>query len=72
VPLTIKHESDDTLNQYNISIERVLKNNELENIISEYERGNINSHFYLWYKIAFDYEEDGLHGIYDDFVLLAK
>jgi hypothetical protein len=73
-PLTKKHESDNMMNQYNISIERALENDELKNIINEYEKGNTNSHFYLWYKILFDYEqeEQGLHGIYDDFALQAK
>jgi hypothetical protein len=70
-PLTKNHEYDNKLNNYNIFIEKKLKNKELKNIIKEYEKGNIDSHFYFWYRISFNYEreEHGLNGIYDDCVL---
>jgi hypothetical protein len=73
-PLAIKHESGNMRNQYNIYIERVLSDDELKNIINEYEKGNTDSNFFLWYKILFDYEEEEpwLSGIYDDFVLQAN
>jgi hypothetical protein len=55
-------------NQYNIILEKYLKNNELENIIKEYEKGNTYSKFYLEYTITID-NEQGEYGYSDDFEL---
>ena len=70
-PLKRNNESQDTLNFYCIIIDKKLKNNEMKKIISEFEKGNTYSHFYLWYKVSFDYEQEeaGKYGIYDDFEL---
>jgi hypothetical protein len=55
------------LNQYNIFIEYPLKNNEMYNIIDEYEKGNTHSQFYLEYNITIDQEQMEGCGYTDDF-----
>jgi hypothetical protein len=62
-------DGDDLLfNQYNIILEKYLKNSELENITKEYEKGNTSSKFYLEYTITID-NEQGECGYSDDFEL---
>jgi hypothetical protein len=55
-------------NQYNIILEKYLKNGEMENIIKEYEKGNTASKFYLEYTVTID-NEKGEYGYADDFEL---
>jgi hypothetical protein len=55
-------------NQYNIFIERHLKNSEMKNITDEYEKGNTASKFYLEYTITIDNEQIEC-GYSDDFEL---
>jgi hypothetical protein len=55
-------------NQYNIILEKNLKNGELENMIKEYEKGNTASKFYLEYTITIDNEQMEC-GYSDDFEL---
>jgi hypothetical protein len=60
--------ADLIFNQYNIILEKYLKNNELENIIKEYEKRNTGSKFFLEYTITID-NEQGEYGYSDDFEL---
>jgi hypothetical protein len=57
------------LNQYNIFVEYILKNNDMENIINEYKKGNMYSQFYLEYTITIDNEKMEGCGYSDDFEL---
>ena len=67
-PLTIKHESDE-INHYYIFIEKYLTNDEMKNIINEYERGNVYSRLSIWYDMTIDNEEQNGNGMLDDFEL---
>jgi hypothetical protein len=66
-PLAIKNEPDYIMNQYNIFIEKYLADNEMKNIINEYERRNVSSNLSIWYDITIDNEEQNGSGILDDF-----
>jgi len=68
-PISIKHESDNIMNHYYIFIERYLNNNEIKNIINEYEKGNINSRFYIGYDTVIENEYQKGNGMLDDFEL---
>ena len=68
-PLTIKHESDEKVNHYYIFIEKYLTDNEMKNIINEYEKGNVYSKLSIWYDITIDNEEQNGSGMLDDFEL---
>ena len=68
-PLSIKHESNYMMNQYNIFIERYLTKNEMENIFKEYKNGNVYSHLEIWFNITIDDEEQVKSGMIDDFEL---
>jgi len=68
-PLTTKNEPDYMMNQYNIFIEKYLTDNEMKNIINEYEKGNVYSKFSIWYDITIDNEEQNGSGMMDDFEL---
>jgi hypothetical protein len=57
------------LNQYNIILRKYLKNNELKNIINEYDKGNTHSKFYIEYAITIDNERMEGCGLLDDFEL---
>jgi hypothetical protein len=59
---------DLTFNQYNIILEKYLKDSEIENITKEYEKGNVGSKFYLEYMITIDNEQAEC-GYSDDFEL---
>ena len=67
-PLAVK-ESDDILNHYYIFIEKFIKDDDIEKIISEYEKGNIYSRFEIWYDLVIDNEEQFGNGMLDDFEL---
>jgi hypothetical protein len=68
-PLTKNHEYDNMLNQYNILVEYILKNNDMDSIFIEYEKGNIYSMFYLEYTITLDNERMSGCGYLDNFEL---
>jgi hypothetical protein len=68
-PLTIKPESDETMNHYYIFIEKYLTDDDMKNIISEYEKGNVYSQLAVWYDITIDNEEQNGNGMLDDFEL---
>jgi len=68
-PLAMKNESDYTTNHYYIFIERYLTDNEMKNIVKEYERGNVNSKLSIWYDMTIDNEEQNGSGMLDDFEL---
>jgi hypothetical protein len=70
-PLAIKNVSEYTMNQYDIFIEKYLTDNEMENIINEYEKGNVYSQLSIWYDITIDNEEQNGSGILDDFELYS-
>jgi hypothetical protein len=68
-PLAIKNNPDYMMNQYDIFIEKHLTDNEMKNIIKEYETGNVYSKMSVWYDITIDNEEPNGSGILDDFEL---
>gem|GEM_PF-970989 len=68
-PLDIKIESNYMMNQYDIFIEKHLTDNEMENIINEYERGNVYSMLSIWFDITINNEEQYGSGMLDDFEL---
>jgi hypothetical protein len=68
-PLAPKSESDETMNHYYIFIERYLTDNEMQNIINEYKKGNVSSKLSIWYDITIDNEEQNGNGMLDDFEL---
>jgi hypothetical protein len=57
------------LNQYNIFLKYIFKNNDMDNIINEYKKGNTHSQFYLGYAITIDNERMTGCGYTDDFEL---
>jgi len=68
-PLAPKDEPDDMVNHYYIIIEKYLADNEMKNIIAEYEKGNVSSRFSVWYDITIDNEEQNGSGLLDNFEL---
>jgi len=68
-PLAVKNESDNTTNHYYILIEKTLTDDEMENIINEYEKQHVNSRVSVWYDITIDNEKQNGSGILDDFEL---
>ena len=68
-PLFIKNDPDYIMNHYYIFIERYLNNDEIKNIIIEYEKGNINSSFSVWYDLIIDNNEQNGSGMLDNFEL---
>jgi hypothetical protein len=70
IDMLVNESSDELpgLNQYDILVEYTLKNNEIDNIINEYEKGNTYSKFYLGYTITID-DEQMECGYLDDFEL---
>ncbi|MDR2922858.1 MAG: hypothetical protein LBU85_05900 [Treponema sp.] len=68
-PLAIKNDPDYMMNQYDIYIEKYLTDNEMKNIINEYEKGNISSKMSIWYDITIDNEKQNGSGLLDDFEL---
>jgi hypothetical protein len=69
--LAVKNVPDYTMNQYDIFIEKYLTDNEMENIINEYENGNVYSQLSIWYDITIDNEEQNGSGMLDDFELYS-
>ena len=63
-----KSRTDKTMNQYNINIERRLNEDELANLIKEYQKGNTYSNFTVKYEAKID-NEFGEFGIFDGFEL---
>jgi hypothetical protein len=41
----------------------------MKNIVSEYEKGNVNSQMSIWYDLTIDNEEQNGSGIMDNFEL---
>ena len=70
-PLAVKNEPDYMMNQYNIFIEKYLTDNEMKNIINEYEKENVYSKLSIWYDITIDNEEQTGSGMLDDFELYS-
>jgi len=68
-PLALKNNSDEKMNHYYIFIEKHLTDNEMKNIINEYEKGNVYSKLSIWYDITIDNEEQNGNGMLDDFEL---
>ena len=68
-PLAIKNESDSLMNHYYIFIEKYLTDNEMKNIINEYEKGNVNSQMSIWYDLTIDNQEQNGGGMMDNFEL---
>jgi len=69
-PLSEKQvEGDGKYNHYYIIIERFLNDDEVKRIINEYEKGNINSRFEIWYDLVINNEPQNGSGILDDFEL---
>jgi len=65
-PLSMKN---NMMNHYYIFIEKHLTDNEMKNIINEYEKGNVYSRLSVWYDITIDNEEQNGCGMLDDFEL---
>jgi hypothetical protein len=59
----------DYQNHYYIFIEKHLTNNEMKNIVSEYEKGNVGSQMSIWYDLTIDGEEQNGSGMLDNFEL---
>jgi hypothetical protein len=68
-PLAIKNDPERVFNQYNIILEKYLKNSEIKKITNEYKKGNTQSRFYLEYTITIDNERIPGCGYLDDFEL---
>jgi hypothetical protein len=68
-PLAIKNEYDHMMNHYYIFIEKHLTDDEMKNIINEYEKGNVNSRMSVWYDMSIDNEKQNGSGMLDDFEL---
>jgi len=68
-PLAMKNRLENMMNHYYIFIEKHLTDNEMKNIINEYERGNIYSRMSVWYDMSIDNEEQNGSGLLDDFEL---
>jgi hypothetical protein len=68
-PLVIKNDPDYMMSQYDIYIEKYLTDNDIENIINEYAKGNVYSKMSVWYDITIDNEEQNGTGMLDDFEL---
>jgi len=64
-----KNESGGIMNYYYIFIEKYPDEDEIKKIISEYERGNINSCMGIEYDLIIDNEELFGNGMYDNFEL---
>jgi hypothetical protein len=68
-PIIKSHVPTNTMNQYCIIVDKLIKNSEMKKIIKEYEKGNTHSSFYLEYTVTIDNEELDRCGILDDFEL---
>ena len=68
-PLSIKNQPGFMMNQYDVFIEKYLPDDEMKNIVNEYERGNVYSTLSIWYDITINNEEQNGSGMLDDFEL---
>ena len=66
---TEKNETETSMNHYYIFIEKYLKDDEMKEIIKEYEKGNVYSRFEIWYDLIIDNEPQFGNGMLDDFEL---
>jgi hypothetical protein len=71
-PLAIKNESDHMMNHYYIFIEKHLADDEMKNIVSEYEKRHVYSRMSVWYDITIDNKKQNGSGILDDFELYNR
>jgi len=68
-PLAIKNDPDSIFNHYYIFIEKHLNSDEINNLIIEYNKGNINSYYSIWYDLIIDNKEQNGSGMIDNFEL---
>jgi len=68
-PLAIKNESDHMMNHYYIFIEKHLTEDEMKNIINEYEKRHVYSRMSVWYDMSIDNEKQNGSGMLDNFEL---
>ena len=68
-PLGIKNDPEYMMNKYDIFIERYLTENEMKNIIDEYDRKNTASNMSIWFDLTIDNEEQNGSGMLDVFEL---
>jgi len=69
-PLSVKQTEDtENYNHYYIFIEKYLDGNDLAKINREYDKGNGNGRFEIWYDLIIDNEPQNGSGIIDDFEL---
>jgi hypothetical protein len=71
-PLAIKNESDYMMNYYYIFIEKHLTDDEMRNIINEYEKRHVYSRMSVWYDMSIDNEKQNGSGVLDDFELYNR
>ena len=60
---------EDGMNHYYIFIEKHLTDDEMKNIIKEYEKRRVYSRMSVWYDITIDNEKQNGSGMLDDFEL---
>jgi len=68
-PLTVTAKEDGTLNHYYIFIEKHLDKEDINKIINEYKKGNIDSRFIIEFDLDINDESQNGSGILDDFKL---
>jgi len=69
-PLSVRQtESNEKYNHYYIFIEKFLNGNDIAKINREYDKGNGNGRFEIWYDLIIDDEPQNGNGIMDDFEL---
>jgi len=69
-PLSVKQlEDSEKYNHYYLFIEKYLDSNDLEILNREYDKGNGNGRFEMWYDLIIDNEPQNGSGIMDDFEL---
>jgi hypothetical protein len=66
-PLAMKNRFENMTNHYYIFIEKHLTDNEMKNIINEYEKGNVNSRMSVCYDMSIDNEKQNGSGLSDNF-----
>jgi GTPase Era involved in 16S rRNA processing len=65
--MAMKNKPENMMNRYYIFIEKYLTDNEMKNIINEYERENVFSRMSVGYDITIDNEKQNGSGVLDDF-----
>jgi len=72
ISVYLNEETDeDGMNHHYIFIEKHITDDEMKNIIKEYEKGNVNSRMSVWYDITIDNEKQNGSGMLDDFELYS-